>query len=101
MAWFFSLRYVVRALLSATTCSQVVKRPRPFHEPILVATLSSASWQASSESPGVGQDAAADVERPRSYGGQQPLQGVAIAVRARRARSSMSSGANASPGSPE
>ena len=34
----------------ATTCSQVVKRPRWFQVPILSATLISASWQASSAS---------------------------------------------------
>ena len=51
VARFFSRRYVVRALLTDTMCSHVVNRPRPPHEPILVATLSIASWQASSASP--------------------------------------------------
>ena len=46
-----SRRYVVRALLTATTCSHVVKRPRPPQVSILVATLSIASWHASSASP--------------------------------------------------
>ena len=50
MAWFFIRRYVDRAELTATTCSQVVKRPRWFHVPIFWATLISASWQASSAS---------------------------------------------------
>ena len=50
IAWFFIRRYVVRALLTATTCIQVVKRPRPPQEPILFAMLISASWQASSAS---------------------------------------------------
>ena len=50
-AWFFIRRYVDRAELTATTCSQVVKRPRPFQVPILAATLINASWQASSASP--------------------------------------------------
>ena len=51
MAWFFIRRYVERAELTATTCSHVVNRPRPFQVPILPATLISASWQASSASP--------------------------------------------------
>ena len=49
-AWFFIRRYVDRAEFIATTCSQVVNRPVPFHEPILLATLIIASWQASSAS---------------------------------------------------
>ncbi len=50
MACRFIRRYADREALSATTCSQVVNRPRRFHEPILLATLISASWQASSAS---------------------------------------------------
>ena len=50
VACLFIRRYVERALFMATTCSQVVNRPRPFHDPILAATLISASWQASSAS---------------------------------------------------
>lgn len=49
-AWFFIRRYVDRAELTATTCSQVVNRPRPPQEPILAATFINASWQASSAS---------------------------------------------------
>ena len=51
IAWFFSRRYVERAELTATACIQVVNRPLPCHEPILLAMLISASWQASSASP--------------------------------------------------
>ena len=50
IAWFFIRRYVVRALLTATTCIQVVKRPLRCHDPILLAMLINASWQASSAS---------------------------------------------------
>ena len=49
-AWFFIRRYVVRALLTATTCIQVVKRPFWCQEPILLEMLINASWQASSAS---------------------------------------------------
>ena len=49
-AWFFIRRYVERAEFTATTCIQVVNRPRPSQEPILLAMLISASWQASSAS---------------------------------------------------
>ena len=50
MAWFFIRRYVDRAEFTATTCSQVVNRPCSFQLPIFLATLISASWQASSAS---------------------------------------------------
>ncbi len=46
------LRYVDRALLEATACSQVVNLLRPPKLPIFVATSSSASWAASSASSG-------------------------------------------------
>ncbi len=46
------VRYVDRALLEATACSQVVNLLRPAKPPILVATSSSASWVASSASSG-------------------------------------------------
>ena len=46
------LRYVERALLEATACSQVVNRLRPAKVWIRVETRSSASWAASSASSG-------------------------------------------------
>ena len=79
-AWFLIRRYVERAELTATTCSQVVNRPVPCQEPILVATLISASWQASSASGGVRQHPAADVERARPDGREQLLERVPVAV---------------------
>ena len=58
----------------------MVNRPCWFQVPILLATLISASWQASSASGGVGQHAAADVEGARPDRGEQQLHGVAVAV---------------------
>ena len=70
----------MRALLTATTCIQVVKRPCLPQEPILLAMLISASWQASSASGVYGSTSPADVEAARPDRREQLLQRVAVAA---------------------
>src|SRR5215218_2006876 len=96
IAWFFIRRYVVRALLPATTCVQVVKRPCRPHDPILLEMLISASWQASSAS-GVYGSTCRHTFRQR---GRTAVSSCSSASRsppcARRASSSTSSGVSSS-----
>ena len=79
MAWFFIRRYVERAELTATTCSQVVNRPRPVPGADLVRDLDQRLLAGVLGVAGVGQDAPAHGERARAHGAQQVLQGVAVA----------------------